>query len=295
MATNAIIPISNLDISKVTLGDIRTNKAGGKTVPIKYNGQNLQFRVPKMTYYGGANVKEKDGNTTYSLSVTLKGCDPYGKERAPAEAGEIGNLYNFVNDLQALLVNTAAAKTTQWFGKKLDKAVLEALLKQAISPSVEKINGVWEPSGKYPPSLRLKIPVYDGEVSMDVVDQNGKHMEVTVDNITDKIPKRSEISLSVAPSVYISGNGFGITWRVMYARVCPPQRLTAANVFADEIEEEESIPTSLPPRDETVDIPTYTEEEHEEERPVTPPPAPALTVPPAPAKGNRRRAVPSAV
>jgi hypothetical protein len=295
MATNAIIPISNLDISKVTLGDIRTNAKGGKTVPIRYNGQNLQIRVPKTVYPMGVNIKEKDGNTSYSLLVTLKGCDPYGKERATPESGEFGQFYNFVNDIQQLVLNTAASKTSQWFGKKLDKSVLEALMKQSISPSVEKVNGAWEPSGKYPPSLRMKVPVYDGEVSMDVVDQYGKHVDVSVDNIAEKIPKRSEISLTVAPSIYVSGQGFGITWRIMYARVCPPQRLTAANVFADEIEEEQEA-TPSHHREEAVAVPTFEEEqEQEEERPVTPPPAPTPTAPSAPTKSNRRRAVPSAV
>ena len=47
MATIAIVPSSNLDINKVTFGDIRLNKAGGKSVPIKYNGQPLQIRLDK--------------------------------------------------------------------------------------------------------------------------------------------------------------------------------------------------------------------------------------------------------
>jgi hypothetical protein len=296
MATNAIIPISNLDISKVSLGDIRTNKKGGKSVPIRYNGQNLQIRVPKAVYFMGVSIKEKDGNTSYTLSLTLKGCDPYGKDRASTEAGELGQFYNFINDIQELVLNTAASKTTQWFGKKMDKSVLQALMKQSISPSVEKVNGVWEPSGKYPPSLRMKVPVYDGEVSMGVVDQYGKPVEVTVDNIGERIPKLSEVSVTVAPSIYVSGQGFGITWRIMYARVCPPQRLTAANVFADEIEEEQ-VPASSSNtnEEEGVAVPTFEEDEQEqEERPVTPPPAPTPT-PAAPTKSNRRRAVPSAV
>lgn len=302
MSTNAIIPISSLDISKVTIGDIRTNAKGGKSIPIRYGGQNLQMRFPKYVYPMGVNVKEKDGNISYTLSTTLKGCDPFGEARAPAESGELGNLYNFILDLQELLIKTAAANSTKWFGKKHDVNVLGALMKKSISPSVEKQNGEWVPSGKYPPSLRLKVPVYNGEVNMNACDQNGKAMEVTIDNIQDKIPKRSEISLTVSPSIYVSGNGFGITWRIGNVRVCPPQRLTAADVFADEIEQteeediqDEEIPTSLPPRVETnIPIPTF--EEEQQERPETPPQAPTiLTPPPAPAKGNRRRAAVPAV
>lgn len=299
MSTNAIIPISNLDISKVTIGELRPNKSGGKSVPIRYNGQSLQFRIPKMTYYTGINVKETNGAITYSLSVTLKGCDPYAKERAPASAGELGNLYNFVNDLQELVLNTAAAKSSQWFGKKIDKESLKTVsMKQSINPSADKVAGEWIPNGKYPPSLRLKVPVYNGEVSMDTADQYGKTVELTVDNIKEKIPKRSEISLMVAPSIYISGNGFGITWRISYARICPPNKLTAADVFADEIEQEQDqddgydIPTNIPERLESVPVPTFNEQEDQPNTPPAETPV-ILTPPPAPAKGNRRRAVPA--
>ena len=292
MATNAIITSANLDISKVTFGEIRMNKAGGKSVPIKYNGQNLQFRVPKMMYPMGINIKDTDsGATTYQLSATLKGCDPYAKERASADLGDVGNLYNFLLDMQEKLLDTAAANSGRWFGKTRDRNVLSALMKSFISPSVEKVNGEWVPSGKYPPSFRMKVPVYDGVVSMSVVDGTGKPVEVDTENIASVFPKRVEASLAISPSVYVSGQGFGVTWRVTHARVSPPNRLTAADVFADEIDEEVSVKPvarSSPVQEEEH------EEEHEEEEVSVPVATPAPA--PAPSVGvkNRRRAAASA-
>jgi hypothetical protein len=292
MATNAIITSANLDISKVTFGEIRMNKAGGKSVPIKYNGQNLQFRVPKMMYPMGINIKDTDsGATTYQLSATLKGCDPYAKERASADLGDVGNLYNFLLDMQEKLLDTAAANSGRWFGKTRDRNVLSALMKSFISPSVEKVNGEWVPSGKYPPSFRMKVPVYDGVVSMSVVDGTGKPVEVDTENIASVFPKRVEASLAISPSVYVSGQGFGVTWRVTHARVSPPNRLTAADVFADEIDEEVSVKPvarSSPVQQEE------NEEEHEEEEVSVPVATPAPA--PAPSVGvkNRRRAAASA-
>lgn len=292
MATNAIITSANLDISKVTFGEIRMNKAGGKSVPIKYNGQNLQFRVPKMMYPMGINIKDTDsGATTYQLSATLKGCDPYAKERASADLGDVGNLYNFLLDMQEKLLDTAAANSGRWFGKTRDRNVLSALMKSFISPSVEKVNGEWVPSGKYPPSFRMKVPVYDGVVSMSVVDGTGKPVEVDTENIAAVFPKRVEASLAISPSVYVSGQGFGVTWRVTHARVSPPNRLTAADVFADEIDEEVSVKPvarSSPVQEEEH------EEEHEEEEVSVPVATPAPA--PAPSVGvkNRRRAAASA-
>lgn len=290
MATNAIISSSNLDVSKISFGDIRANKAGGKSVPIKYNGQSLQIRLEKATYPMGVNVRVSENGTNYTLSLTLKGCDPFAKERATGESGTVGTLYNFLQDLQSRLLDTAEANSVKWFGKSRSRSVLEDTMKQFISPSVEKVNGEWVPTGKYPPSLKMKVPVYDGRVAMDVTDSQGKPVAVDIDNITNVFPKRVEASIVVSPGVYVSGQGWGVTWRVSYARVAPPQRTTAAQVFADEIEQEI--------KSETVKVEEEEEEQQQEEDEVPykeTPSAPPVVVAPAPAPAKNRRRVAGAV
>jgi hypothetical protein len=279
MATNAIIAASNLDINKVSFGDIRVNKAGGKTVPIKYNGQSLQIRLPKMSYPMGVSIKENDNGVSYTLSATLRGCDHFAKERAGSDAGELGVLYNFLFDLQDALLDTATKKSVAWFGKSRNKEVLMELMKQNINPSVEKANGEWVPTGKYPPSFRMKVPVYDGRVSMDVADSQGRPIEVTIENLAQVFPKRVDASIVVSPSVYVSGTGFGVTWRISYARVAPAQRMTAAQVFADEIEEEvkgTATATGDVEDEEThLEVPSFTETHVESAPAPAPEPAPA--------------------
>lgn len=287
MSTNAIISQSSLDASKVTFGDVRLNKAGGKSVPIKYNGQNLQIRLEKATYPMGVNIRETDNGTTYTMSLTLRGCDSFAKERAGTEAGSTGALYNFLLDLQNKLLTTATEQSTKWFGKSRSREVLADVMKQFVNPSVEKIDGQWVPTGKYPPSFKMKVPVYDGRVTMDVTDHTGKGLEVDVDNIAQVFPKRVEASIVVSPSIYITGTGFGVTWRISYAKVSPPQRVTAADVFRDEIDEEvKQAPAAAAgslaeedysaPQEEEVTVPFV--------ETAAPAPAPA----PAPA-ANRRR------
>lgn len=288
MSTNAIISQSSLDASKVTFGDVRLNKAGGKSVPIKYNGQNLQIRLEKATYPMGVNIRETDNGTTYTMSLTLRGCDSYAKERAGAETGSTGVLYNFLLDLQNKLLGTATEQSTKWFGKSRSREVLADVMKQFVSPSVEKIDGQWVPTGKYPPSFKMKVPVYDGRVTMDVTDHTGKALEVDVDNIAQVFPKRVEASIVVSPSIYITGTGFGVTWRISYAKVSPPQRVTAADVFRDEIDEEvkqAAAPAPAPLAEEDYSAP----QEEEVTVPFVEAPAPAPAAPaPAPA-ANRRR------
>lgn len=165
-------------------------------------------------------------------------------------------------------------------------------MKQFISPSVEKVNGEWVASGKYPPSLKMKVPVYDGRVAMDVTDSTGRPVEVTTDNLQNVFPKRIEASVVVSPGIYVSGQGFGVTWRVSYAKVSPPQRTTAADIFRDEIEQEVKTANAVPIQHD------YHEEDVEvdQEEISVPmveetPSAPPAPVPAAGAKNRRRAAV----
>ena len=318
MATNAIISASSLDINKVSFGDIRTNAKGGKTVPVKYNGQSLQIRFPRMNYPMGVNIKETDNGMSYTLSATMKGCDPFAKDAAVVlpvtanstqqeiESAGVANLYNFLLGLQEKLVKTATENSAKWFGKARKEDVIRDTMKAVLSPSVEKVDGVWTPTGKYPPSLRMKVPVYDGKVTMDVTDSEGNPVPLDPETLASVFPKRVDASIVVSPSVYVTGQGFGVTWRIGYARVSPPQRVTARDVFADEIRQEVTSKASATARalmtdeddneiedimgeaqESSVQVPTEPAEE-------APAPAPAAAPAAAPASKNRRRVVAAA-
>ena len=282
MSTNAIVPQSTLDFSQVSFGDVRLNKAGGKSIPIKYSGQNLQIRLEKSTYPMGVNIRENENGTTYTMSLSLRGCDAYAKDRAGAEAGSTGKLYNFLLDLQEGVLQHATKNAKKIFGKDRSLEVLRDTMKSFISPSVEKVNGEWVPTGKYPPSLKMKVPVYSGDVAMDVTDHLGKRVEIDIDNLATVFPKRCEASIVVSPSIYVTGTGFGVTWRITYAKVSPPQRTTAADVFRDEIEEEQRTATAAPALiEEESAAPAYEEESQPQEEisvPVVSAPAPAAPV-----------------
>jgi hypothetical protein len=294
MSTNAIVPQSTLDFNQVSFGDVRLNKAGGKSIPIKYKGQNLQIRLEKSTYPMGVNIRENENGTTYTMSMSLRGCDAYAKERAPADAGSTGTLYNFLLDLQEGVLQHATKNAKKIFGKDRSLEVLRDTMKSFISPSVEKVNGEWVPTGKYPPSLKMKVPVYSGDVAMDVTDHTGKRVEIDVDNLASVFPKRCEASIVVSPSIYATGTGFGVTWRITYAKVSPAQRTTAADVFRDEIEEEQRGPCCPTPAATFIEEGVQADEEETQQQeeevsvPVMSAPAPAAPV-------SRRKKVAAAV
>ena len=113
--------------------------------------------------------------------------------------------------------------------------------------------------------------------------------------------KRIEGRMVLAPSIYVTGTGFGVTWRVVLAKVFPPSRVGAKAAFAD-IKEPEDDPEDKPAALNMPVANAFPDEELEEEtneevkpRSQTPPPAPAPVVapaaPPRPTKARKAQAV----
>jgi hypothetical protein len=297
MSVNAIINASNLDINKVSFGDIRVSKTNGsKSVPIKYNGQNFQMRIPKLQYPMGVSIKETENGTNYTMLASLRGCDSYAKERAPEDAGEIGQMYNFLKDLEEKVIKTSVEKSVSWFGRARKEDVLRDSMKTLVSPSVEKQGAEWVPNGKYPPSFRMKVPVYDGKVNMDAVDMANRPIPLSTDNLETVFPKRMEARFIVSPSIYVSGQGFGVTWRISYAQVSAQQRVTAAQLFEAEEDGEEEVEETKTNLAERFDAEAPVEESaFVPESPSAPPAVEVKAAPPAPAKPSKRRVVGAAI
>ena len=292
MATSAIVNTRMLDINKVSFTEPRKNAKGGTSVSIRYDGQNFQLRIPKMKYPAGVFVREDDktGKIDYKLIGSLTGCDPYVQERANDEAGDFGKLYNFMRDLEEKLIGTAVANSPKWFGKTRTDAGVRDSFKQILSASRDK--GASEPNGKYPPSFAVKIPVYDGQVKMQVIDSKGNPVYITADTITEVFPKRVEANLVISPSIYVVNASFGVSWRVEYAQVFPTERVSARNVFMVEeevLDDEDAPPAQMTAASAFQDNEPDNAPAPEQLRPPVPMPEPASNATAVPSR--RKRAV----
>jgi hypothetical protein len=253
MSTNAIVNVTNALIDRVSFSEAKRNKQGGLGVSLKYDGQNFALRLPRMNFPGGLLQREdeKSGNVSYSLIGSLKGCDPYAKERSAGD-DDMSKLYNFLLDIQGKLINAATENSPKWFGKKRgEESIRDSFNERSIlSVSTDKTGDEYVPNGKYPPSFRLKIPVYDGRIAMDVVDSGTKPVYLTLESLRSVFPKGISANLIVSGSVYIIGQSFGVTWRISMAQVFPQSRLTAASAFEavaeDDAPEDEAPPESQP-------------------------------------------------
>ena len=296
MAAPAVVNVSKISASDIQFSEPRPNKQGGKSISFKYLSQNVQFRFPQLGFPGGCLVKEnenKDGSTTtsYTMSASLQGCDSYGREPATG-TDDVSKAYNFLREFQEAVIQAAVANSAAWFGKKRGEESIRDSFNKFLSVSVDKTNDGWVPNGKYPPSLRFKLPVYDGKVSMDVIDSEDNTIALAPTELQGALPKGSQAKIIAQGSIYIIGQGFGLTWRPSMMQVFKRQRKTAREYFKEDQEDGEEV----------VEVPSggakaaFAEEEAEEEtveESEVPAPTPTASLPvvEAPSSGAKKPAV----
>ena len=254
-----------LNVSDITFQVGKAMSGRNPPISMRYNGNNLLIRMPRVGYPGGCLIREgDDGKKSYTLIGSLKGCDPYGKDRS-ATGDDIGRLYNLLSDLENHIIKAAVENSPKWFGKKRSEEAIRDSFKRILSFSTDKVDGEYVPNGKYPPSFRVKVPVYDNKVSSEVVDSARNPVYVTPETLETKdtpFPKGVEAKLVVSGSIYvIAGQGFGVTWRLTDAQVFPQKRMNAAAIFADEDDDAPTQSETAPVESETQAAPPAHEDE----------------------------------
>lgn len=267
------ISIRNLDINKVSFVPGPPKAGRNPSINLKYDGQNMQILVPRLGFPGGVMVRtdEKSGSTTYTLMGTLAGCDNYAKERAP-DGTDIQKFYNFLVDLEERIIAAAVENSVKWFGKKRSEEGIREGFNRIIGTSKDNIDGEWVPNGKYPPSFKAKVPVYDNRVSTEIVDGNRNPLYATPESLSSIFTKGVEGNLVVSGSIYvIAGGGFGVTWRLNTAQVFARAKISAADIFsADDDEGSPAVATDLPEAEESQRPPTPQDQETTSVPPVAP-------------------------
>jgi hypothetical protein len=233
MSALAIVDFTKINTELLSVGEPKKGK--GLSAQLMYDGQRASFRLPKMSFPGGLLSRANEqSEVSHSLIGTLKGCPTNGTSRCEG-TDPMARMYNTLQDVGTLLKNWAFENSAKLFGKKRSQeSINDSFNERSImSISCDKVGNEYIPNGKYPPSFRAKVPVWDGKTAMEVVDQTNKNVRVELETLSSVFPKGVSANLLVTGSVYVAGQSFGITWRISMAQVFPPNRLTASSVFEE--------------------------------------------------------------
>ena len=246
-ASDSIIKAKHFDSSSVTYRAPLVNKRGGKSVQCQVNGAPIVLQFPLMLTWGvNERVDEQSGRVSYDMALQF-------------ENGKSPSIEKFQSNLEAFqnkILDDAVVNSKEWFGKsKLSKEVAEAMM-YPILKHPKKKDGSGEPDYDRSPTLKLKIPFWDGKYNIELYDMTGKPAYIPQDTArkmgieapqgsrspTDLVPKASHVKgLLACTGIWMAGGRFGVTWKLVQACVSPPVRLVGSGMchIADDSDDEE--------------------------------------------------------
>ena len=258
----------------------KANASGGKSVNILNSTTNSGVRIatPLMLTWGAS---EFEGNGKFEMSLQF----PRGEY---ANADTDAFLRN-MQGLEAKIKSDALANSKDWFGKQhTSPEVIDALYTPMLKYSKDKLTG--NPDLTKAPTLRVKLPLWEGVWKCLICDEDGKKLfpgEATKTPL-DFIKKGTQVAVIMqCGGIWFANGKFGVTWKLAQAVVQRPKgslldecliklkpadkaRLQAAP--APDADDDEPISSTV------VDDSDEEEEDEEEPTPtpvvVAPPPAP---------------------
>lgn len=242
--SSAITLGKNFDASKMKFGDVKAvGKQGAKIVYVSYNDKPLILQTPEMTSPFGIskfNADQKGAADKFSLGLSFK-----NREYNTSMQKFFDSMVGFDN----AMLDAAIDNSMAWFKSNYkSREVVEALYTPTVKFAKDK--QTMEITDKYPPTIRLSLPVKDGKISVDCFDDNRQPMELS-ENVDLKGSKITAI-IQCSGVWLVGGNKFVPTWKVLQLKV--RQNSSAIKGFAFKDDDEDAGETLDAGEDETHDI-----------------------------------------
>ena len=205
----------------------KINKSGGKSITLlnPETNRSLHVTTPCMMTWGISDfVDEKTGESDGKYQISLNFPN---SEYANAET----DLFlKKLTDFQNQILEDAVKNSESWFGKKMSKEILEHTFFPFIKFQKDKVTKNIDLSK--PPSIRAKVPVYDGKWAVEIYDTRSNLIFPSENpDLTpiDFVPKLSQVAcLLQCGGIWLGGKGWGVTWKLVQAVVKPRETVSVA-------------------------------------------------------------------
>jgi hypothetical protein len=253
----SVIKGANLDLSKITFSDVKTDMHGRKMVYVNLNNGKILVQTPKMYAPNGLKRwRKKDAidNTDDKFELELSF---YGEDGANKNAEEIRQFHQNLQEFDELIKRKVIEKAKEWLSMpKLDMNTLESVM---YTPMVRVPKDKEGNELPYPSRVRVKIDRdldTEGNASgrflsnkrfkteIMVFDENKEQLQINEDNAETVIPKGTQV-VSIMELVYLSLSKTTIStkWKLVQAKVFRNKNAITSYAMLDD--DAESTPADL--------------------------------------------------
>lgn len=239
---DTLIEATEFKCENIKYSSPKANAAGGKAVNI-YNRQTnsrLNLSTPLMLTWGASDfVDPKSGEGNGKFEMTLQ---------FPTEEYNNDELRKFLDNMKAFeekIKSDALKNSKDWFGKiHKSSEVVDALYTPMLKYSKDPNTGEYNYSK--PPSIRVKIPIWEGVWKCEVYDDDGVCLFPNTKGITPVtlIPKATNVKvLMTCGGIWFANGKFGVTWKLIQAMVQKPRAQLSGKCYLKPQPKEDRPPT----------------------------------------------------
>ena len=200
----------------------KVNDRGGKSINIisKQTNRSLHISTPLLMTWGISDYVDDNGVSDGKFSMTLN--FPNEDYRNPSTDVFLQKMKDFENQI----LDDAVSNSELWWGETMSREVAKhtffPFLKYSKNKDTKKIDMT------KPPSMRAKVPYYDGKWAVEIYDTNSEMLFPTEDpkqqNLipSDFVTKLSSVACVLqCGGIWIGGKGWGLTWKLIQCIVKP--------------------------------------------------------------------------
>ena len=208
-------PSSDIKYSKP-----KVDARGGKSVGILNSSANTATYIstPLMLTWGiNEYIDDKSGKITYDMALQFPN-EEYSKE-------DTTNFMNNMIEFEKKIKDDAIKNSKEWFGKaKMSEDAVDALWTPMLKYPKDKNSG--EPDTDRAPTLKVKIPFWEGEWKTELydVDQTAIFPDPNGSSLTPKdlISKGTHVAvILLCGGIWFANGKFGVTWKLLQGVVKP--------------------------------------------------------------------------
>ncbi len=200
----------------------RVNDRGGKAISIISTATNrtLSISTPLLMTWGISDfVDEKTGESDGKYTISL--AFPNEEYATPSASKFLEKLKQF----ETSIIDEAVKNSVAWWGgKPMSRDIVEYNYFPFLKYSKNKETKVVDYSR--PPTIRAKVPNYDGKWNVEIYDTNSNLLfpgaSTDLRTPIDFVPKQSSVACVLqCGGIWIGGKGWGLTWKLVQCVVKP--------------------------------------------------------------------------
>jgi hypothetical protein len=222
----------------------------------QFNAQNIMYTAPKASAQGGksVNILNKMTKTTLTLSTPLMltwGASDFKKEgeevgngrfelslQFPGEEYKTADTEAFLKNMKSFedkIKSDALIYSKEWFGKVHKSAeIIEELFTPLLKYPKNKSTGEYDYNKQ--PTLKLKLPQWDGVWKTEIYDEDTNKLYPSLENqgVTplDYLKKGSNIACLIQfAGIWFVNGKFSASWKLVQAVVQKPRAQLQGQCF----------------------------------------------------------------